>query len=204
MQTYNVANIIREVRILIDDSTQTSADLQELGIESDLTYNETDELIRKSLLEAIRVEHNLVDAAYVMGKEDNPTPENTSNGTGTLQMPDDFLRLLSVKMGGWLRPCTDIIGINDPRYNLQHNKYSRGNRRYPVVAISGNQIEYYSVPDGVTHTCEYIRYLPIPIVSASTIETEELLYNRIVTRTAALTLVTLKDDLASSFFELLK
>lgn len=204
MQTYNVADIIRDVRILMDDSTQTSSDLAELGIESNLTYVETDNLIKRCIVEAIRTEYAMADISVIEGKEYTPTVQAGASGTGTLSLPEDYMRLVCVKMNGWKLPCTNIVLITDPKYVLQKNRYSRGNSTHPVLVKNGSVLEYYSVPAGTTAACEYFRYLPLPTISSSTVEIEPLLYNRIITRITALTLASLKDENASTFFELLK
>ena len=83
--------------------------------------------------------------------------EGTSNadGTGYVELPDDFLRLASFKMTEWTRAVTKPISEDSPQYNLQKISYLRGKPSKPVVVIRNDYgdstvaikkiLEYYSV-----------------------------------------------------------
>lgn len=81
----------------------------------------------------------------------------TSNqdGTGYIELPDDFLRLVSFKMVEWSKSVTKPISEDHPKYNLQKISYLRGKPTKPVVVIRNDYgdstvaiqkiLEYYSV-----------------------------------------------------------
>ena len=79
----------------------------------------------------------------------NPT-NAIDHYTGTIDLPEDYLKLVIFKMHTWKRPVTKAIYPDDPDYKLQSNKYLRGTPDRPVAAIrvnpvTGSQmIEYYS------------------------------------------------------------
>lgn len=80
---------------------------------------------------------------------------DNSDGTGYIELPDDFLRLVSFKMVEWSRAVTKPISEDSPQYNLQKISYLRGKPTKPVVVIRNDYgdsiqaikkiLEYYSV-----------------------------------------------------------
>jgi hypothetical protein len=85
---------------------------------------------------------------------------NGSGETGYIELPDNFLRLITLKMTDWKREVTQAITTSDKRYWVQKNKYIRGGTAKPVAVFATNQIggfsirtiEYYSV--STNHTIE--------------------------------------------------
>lgn len=78
-------------------------------------------------------------------------------GVGTLEVPTDYLRLHTVLFPEWRRPVHVCIGESNPLYILQRNPNTRGKYEKPVVAISDNTFEIYSlkaVSEGV------FKYIP--------------------------------------------
>ena len=93
----------------------------------------------------------------------NGTP-NTDTKTGYVELPDDFIRLVSFKMTEWTRAVTIPITEDNPLYNLQKNTYLRGKPQKPIVVIrniydssSKKILEYYSVNS--SHAIERALYV---------------------------------------------
>lgn len=87
-----------------------------------------------------------------------------SDGTGTMPVPSDFLRLLCFKMTAWKREVTDVISPDNPKYYHQNNNYLRGGEEKPVVAIihsaTGERLlKYFSVV--TNHNIEKAIYFQI-------------------------------------------
>jgi hypothetical protein len=59
----------------------------------------------------------------------------TNEGYGYIVLPANFLRLYSFQMRTWRRPVSLAIGVDNPKYRLQHNKITRGGIAKPVVVI---------------------------------------------------------------------
>lgn len=90
----------------------------------------------------------------------------TSNddGSGYVELPDDFIRLVSFKMTEWNRAVTTPISEDHPKYNLQKNTILRGKPAKPVVVLrniydstSKKILEYYSVSSD--HTIDRALYV---------------------------------------------
>lgn len=89
---------------------------------------------------------------------------STSNqdGTGVIELPDDYLRLALLQMTEWSVPVHIAISADHPLYKQQFNKYTRGHQNKPVVVYSNNgskqYLEYYSVTsDHTVKTLSYIK-----------------------------------------------
>lgn len=94
-----------------------------------------------------------------------PVQEGTDK-IGYIPLPDNFLRLIALKMTDWEREVNIAITTYDPLYKLQRNKYVRGGIAKPVAAYNWKMIsaaperviEYYSVDEN--HTIEKFLYVP--------------------------------------------
>lgn len=80
-----------------------------------------------------------------------PKPEKHQDGSGRITLDTEILRPVSLLMEGWQRPVTEFITINDPRYELQFNPFTRGGSAKPMAIwgtdSTGKQvIDYYSLP----------------------------------------------------------
>ncbi|MEG1622807.1 MAG: hypothetical protein RR330_05485 [Alistipes sp.] len=85
------------------------------------------------------------------GKEfDKSTLLASSDGSGSISLPPDFIRLLRFRIEGWQRPVVAAIYDTDIRYSQQFNKTLRGGNSKPVVVICRDlgRLEYYSSSRG--------------------------------------------------------
>lgn len=56
---------------------------------------------------------------------------------GKMELPDDFLRLYSIRASDWSRPVHKAITKTDHLYTLQYNNFTKGTKIKPVVVYSG-------------------------------------------------------------------
>ena len=103
---------------------------------------------------------------YVIDSADfsNEPVTMTSERTGFVDLPNDFLRLHAFKMASWKREVSVPITKQNPLYALQHNPYTMGGVINPVCVLNtygGKKVlEYYSVPKHIEHEvvkAEYIK-----------------------------------------------
>lgn len=62
---------------------------------------------------------------------------NEDKKTGYIPIPADFLRLHTLRMGGWTLPLHSITHEDNPAYSLQFCQWTRGTRQKPVVIMDG-------------------------------------------------------------------
>lgn len=92
-----------------------------------------------------------------------PLTDFTANadGSGSVALPADFLRLATFKIKGWKRPATTIIYDTDITYAQQFNRVLRGSDSRPVVVLcKGNTVlEYYASSSGKNATIDFATYI---------------------------------------------
>lgn len=122
---------------------------------------------------------------YLPSTSNNTIPAHkNSDGSGYIDLPDDFQRFLRLKMDKWERPVSEVITEADPKYAQQFNKWIRGGVAFPVVALKADRIEYFSVPSG-EHKVESFAYvkrlkaeqIPDTLVDAMTWEAARLAFD---------------------------
>lgn len=195
MTRADVNELIREVRIALDENA-----VQTEYMEENADNLELDDIIRAKLPEAVR---DVTEAASVELLEPvvMTTEVATTDGGGTLTVPEDFLRIVSLKMEGWNRSVTTIAGEGSDIDLMQRNRYSRGTAMKPVCVMShdasGNKvIEYFGASSGV----ERALYMPLPKIENGVLPISRLLRQAIVRRTAGLVLLSRGEtELASAF-----
>lgn len=78
------------------------------------------------------------------------THTHNDNGSGTVALPQHFLRLISFQMSDWSLPLIGGLYQDDARYRQQNNSVLRGTPYRPVVFVcdGGHTIEYYTSATG--------------------------------------------------------
>lgn len=189
MLRVDLDDLIRDVRLTLDENSVQSAYLQE-----NRDNLELDELIAAKLPEAAR---DIIETSEVELLE--PIKMTTSYTAteygGILTVPDDFLRIVSVGMKGWNRSVTAIAGEGSDIGLMQRNRYTRGTSTKPVCVYGHDAdgkrvIELFGLAKGLGD----VLYMPLPKVE--TVENKEvmdiprLLKQAIVRRTAGLVLLS--------------
>ena len=196
MNTYAVSDLVKEVKVLLDRN-QESAGL--------LTPSDTDtltqsELIQSKIVDAARIIFKDAPAFMLEGKNFDGlrTAWAESNGAyvGTVYLPSDMIRLLSVKASDWNRSA-EIITEEDDAYKIQCNRFGvRGNPERPIAALihrSGERYLELFTSKSNTATVS-LTYVGMPSISSGNIELPETLKDSIVYMAGALTCISLGDN----------
>ena len=93
--------------------------------------------------------------------KDTSVATSSEDGTGRIELPAFFCRLISFCMKGWLRPVTQPIRESDSLFKRQFNPLTRGGTAKPVVVLryGDTVLDYYSLPDGAAHEIEELKVL---------------------------------------------
>ena len=190
--TYHVSDIVTEIRIALDQN-MSSTPLAGLG---DIDTLSLDEVIKSKIADAARIveqsaPREMLEQEKVLpiyrDEADAESPvylvNNITEGTisyGRIDLPDDFLRFLSLTIQKRPIPATEAISEQDPMFIRQFSKYPgiRGNPLKPVVAIirskqDGSPILAVFPHDGTDNRVTSITYLPIP--SITTVNSNEVI-----------------------------
>lgn len=162
------------------DKDMTSTALTGLGDVDTLSVND---IIKDSIPRAIRfilqsAPLYLIDtstdgtaAAKKTGDNDNLTLSAQGDGyVGKFKLPDDFLRLVSVRMESWKRNARGITE-DDEEYSQQLSVFAgiRGNASNPIAAVvqgsDGLYMELYSCTQ--KDTLQWFRYIAMPDIDTS-------------------------------------
>lgn len=93
-----------------------------------------------------------------------------AQGTGYVELPDDFYLLSSFKMQGWQKAVHEAAMVNELVSAIQANDYTRGSEIRPVCVIDLQEVSgvvkhvlrYYSLQKNqTTHTIEQAIYVPV-------------------------------------------
>ncbi len=175
----NVSDIIKAVRIILDenqsDSVLVSDDTLDLDslIESQITNG-----LRRALIIAPQ---SMVDNGQSFSSNQITWGKSQAGtGWGSIDLPTDFLRLLSFKMSDWIRPVVNPITPDDPSYSQQKFNYPglRGTPQCPVVAIvegtSNKKLEFFcsyastdangAITSTTTPAIELAKYVAYPSI----------------------------------------
>lgn len=195
MKSYPISDIISQVRIAIDENSPASSGA--LALDADNL--DLDLLISQKISDAVRLVHQQAPAALVDGVPLTGTIKGNQDGSGSMQLPEDFMRLGVFHMDTWKRPVTVPIDDRHPDYILQKNKFVRGNTDKPVCVITTDRdakkiVEYYSVTSDVAkHVMLKGTYLPFPIIANGQIQVCEKLVAAVVYMTAGLVFTALNE-----------
>jgi len=168
MTSYDVGTLKQEILIALD-MNMTSDALSELG---DVDTLSLDEIVKSKIADAATIV--LRDAPpYLLDEGDEMELEFSVDGIvsdcGRAKLPDDFLRLVAIKMNSWRRSLNVAISEDSPLYAQQRSRFAgiRGSNEKPVAAIvhgsDGMYVECYPHGGGVA----YARYIPRPFIESS-------------------------------------
>lgn len=214
MQTVPVSDVIREVKIILDENIT----------ETPVLVDDPDQLqlkdhIKARIIDAVRAIHEAADSSLLddgllipLTEAGQPTIQVSPDGSGYVKLPDDFMRLVIFKMTQWKRPVVVALSDTDPRYFMQKSRFLgiRGGVDKPVCAITTGEaskiLEFYSLSPGELDTSvEKARYLPLPSIEGDdTIKMCRKLVRPIYYQCAALVALSLKDQSAPNLFEIAK
>lgn len=200
MERILVDDLINDVRITIDENVPESSYLFET------TDNlELDDIIRNKLIDAVRLvfEDAPLSQLEPTNYDTSSAQETFSDGSGLIVLPEDFLRLVGLKLETWSRVVSSVHIPESATDLMQHNKYVRGSHIKPRCVFGHNTdgeraIYYYTAgkdsSGAYDHSISHFHYIPIPAIeegdNGETIAMPTLLRFAVVNYCAGLTLVT--------------
>lgn len=146
MIEYNINGIIADVRRVLDNNI-TDTSLSGFGDPDTLSL---DEIIKGNIEPAARmIEENcpvdMLEGGLVLYSATDGREKGLEDGVLTLELPSDFMRLVSFRMADWRVQVNSAIGPDDARYAQQKSRLScfRGNPERPVVTITPTKSKLY-------------------------------------------------------------
>lgn len=167
------SEFIERVRKVLDMDN-----ISELIIAEDTDASTLDAIIENNVLPACKEIVSIAPARmltpgtdYAKSAEQTFRTVSDDMYVAEVDLPDEFYRLLSVKMNDWERPA-NIIYDDDPEYALQSSQWAglRGNPETPVAVLvksgetCGYSLELYTCTSE-SATIEKLLFVPIPFIS---------------------------------------
>ena len=196
---FSVDDIKRDVRIALDQNN-SSTPLLDTGDVDTLTL---EEIIESKIVDGVRA-MALKAPQYMLegGKTFSGSIKwrgAAGRGSGSIMLPDDYLRLKIFKMSDWDYPVFDAITPDNPLYRMQFSRYEgiKGSPQKPVVAITSNAdgmvLEFFSSMGGENVNIEDAAYIPIPKIENGTVDISEKLYRPTIHYIAYLVALTIQN-----------
>lgn len=212
MKVYSIEEIIRDVRIVLDlDKSNNSLilihDTDALSINDIITSKITDAVKRIHITAPAYLldgGHNLSNSVH--WKDGVGSELQSSPGTGWIQLPEDFMRLICFSMSDWSTIVYNAISTDDPLYKKQSSRFKgiKGNPQKPVCIIAvyptGRVLEFYSCKNN-NATVTMGVYIPYPKIDMyGSIEICERCYTAVIYTIAMLVSITLGENEKGNYF----
>ena len=201
MKTFSIEDIVFKARTKIDEIVPNDSGFQGMEVDGE----NLDTIIRSCIPEAYRLVTLLADASEFEGKDgSNFTLFVDDENVGKLALPDDFLKLVSIKLSSWKSSCSGAVSEDSVEYRMQSNRWTCGTKYSPLVALvhtcNGRQLELYKA-SGSNDTLEKFVYIPSIDISTSNINLSEQLADAYIYIVAGLTMTSFREDLANDLFK---
>lgn len=203
MTGYKVSELVSEVKVILDRNQETST----------LVPEDTDTLTQAELIERVLLPATRAIEQYapvemlgdlVQRSTISATWTNVSGAyMGTITVPENILRIVSVKASDWNKPGTIILDT-DKAYAWQSNVYVRGNTEAPIVALTRKNgarvLELYSsITNKATVDFAYLEDPSVnKTVNGTYINASWLLHDAIVYMAASLVCSSIGDTQTAS------
>lgn len=210
--TYQVADIVKDVRVCIDQNMVSDA-LAGIG---DVDTLALDEIIESKIVEAVQRVH--MEAPYYLLHSGHNLLDNLGDAiywedleSGYVLLPSDFMRLVVFQMSDWEQPVYAAMSADDPQYAQQRSRWKglRGTAQKPVCVIvtrpEGKALEFYSCKSENATVSKGV-YIPYPnIDSFGCVDISERCYTAVIYTAAGLTLIALGEaEKASALMDMAK
>lgn len=208
MLSISADTIVTEVRLRLDEIGANDSEM----IDVDKDDSELDSIIKAVIPDAYRLVMLGADESMLEGKESTETCTiDASTGIASVKVPDNFLRLVSVRMKSWYSAASDVILENSSEYRQQSDPYACATYEHPVAAIvhkvengkSQRYIELYK-PKDMTDTLSHFVYIPTHDSDSDEYDVPSQLREAVIWYVAALSLVAVRDDHSDKCLEIAK
>lgn len=191
MLTYSEDTVVRDVRIAIDENTETAAFKDAAGMTYDTDTLEMEEIVKSKIPDAVNAVRMAAPLGLLEPERTQPqvTWDDGRTGTGRVTLPSDFLRLALFRMSDWQY---GVSSVSSPAYYRQmFSAFAgcRGNPARPAVFIvpdggTGDTVLQFFSCDSTDAAAELL-YVRRASASGS-YQIEESVYRAVVLKSAAL------------------
>lgn len=173
MTTILKSDIIVQIRRAIDDILPEATDSFTVNTDNELwqaVQHAVEQLLLELPMDALIPEDGS-SQTVVHGSGD------ADDGTGHIELPDTFLRFISLKFSTWLSPVYTLIEPGSDEEMRQRSSWGRGTPEKPRAMIDGTEenpiLRFWSVgktgtPPTYDYAVDILNYIPMPTVAPVT------------------------------------
>lgn len=202
MKTLSIDEIVSMVRTKYDEISTNESEM--IGNTDDSNF---ETVVRSCIPDAYRFVVNSADLSMLECKSLQTNPTIDDNLIAHIELPDDFLRCVTVRLSSWHSSANEIITEDTPEYRMQADPYACGTYQYPVAALvhtsNGRKIELYKAKTKQDTILSFV-YMPMWKNGETDVEIPDLLAESFIYYVAALTATTFREDVANDFFKVAK
>ena len=147
--------IINKIRARIDELSPPNSPVVSVGL---VITNPTDTLIDEMLDESLLFVLNNSSSVFLPQKSGGVVSVGIDDTTGYIEIPDDYVKLVSFRMKDWMMPVVFASKVSSKLFN----RFISGGPHKPQCCImkrdGKNVLCYYSVRD--SHEVEHFYYVP--------------------------------------------
>lgn len=196
----SVAEIVFDVKTCLDEMGLSDTDFL---VSEDNVDMET--IAESKIADALRFVNMNADISLLESTAKTDTYKPDSSYVIRLELPEDFLRLVFVRVEGWLSSVSSPILFSDKEYAALQNKITTGYPDNPKAAYNISQsgkkvLELYTcrASDAQKGASVSYCYIGESVQDNGEYNIPDKVYRAVVYYTAGLTLLTYKDSHADS------
>lgn len=205
MKTYSIKQIVEQVRIKYDEFGAAESEMIVSPDNADM-----DTIIASNIGAAYHFVMMGADLSMLEGKNlkvDDESLEIDKDLVGHIKLPDDFLRVVTVRLSSWKSSPANVITEGMPEYRMQSDPYACGTFQYPVMAIvnsvEGRFLELYKARTQ-EDTLKSFVYVPLWSSGNNEVNIPDMLSDAFIYYVAGLTATTFREDVANDFIKVAK
>lgn len=166
------------VRAKIDELGSNDSDMMDI----DRDNKELDVMIEQSAIDGLRyllLHVNLDDIKATLST--GPVVIGADK-VGRVTLPDDFLRLKSVRLSSWSRAVSSLVSEDSAYYLMQKDAYACGTPERPVAAIvsEGDKIELELYKANTVTDTMSLYYIPMPTIEDNILGNKEIAMDNVL------------------------
>lgn len=200
MKNLSIEDIVAKVRVKLDEIGLDESEMMD-ALEDNTNL---DSVIKSCIAEAYRLINMSADISMLEGVQGTASLSIDSNKVGRVTLPDNFLRLVSVRLSSWISSYSKLITENSPEYRMQSNKWVCGSPECPVAALvhrNGDRVLELFKAASENDTLTSFVYIPSVSSDAESVIISDQLAESLIYYVAALAMVTFREDVANDFFK---
>jgi hypothetical protein len=166
------------VRAKIDELGSNDSDMMDI----DRDNKELDVMIEQSAIDGLRYLLLHINLDDIKATKSTGPVVIGADKVGRVTLPDNFLRLKSVRLSSWSRAVSSLVSEDSAYYLMQKDAYACGTPERPVAAIvsEGDKIELELYKANTVTDRMSLYYIPMPTIVTNILGNKEIAMDNVL------------------------